>query len=80
MNPKIEKHFNTLISWHVFFFKIIACEIYNNEIIVNLLCFYTFDMHVLVNKVDEKILNLVVNICLNTAYILIYVGFFKLLT
>lgn len=61
-------------------FKIIACGIYNNEIIVNLLCFYTFDMHVLVNKVYEKILNLVVNICLNTAYILIYVGFFKLLT
>lgn len=43
-----------------------------------MLCFYTFDMHVLVNKVYEKILNLVVNICLNTAYILIYVGFFKL--
>lgn len=80
MNPKIEKHFNTSISWHVIFFKIIACKIYNNEIIVNLLCFYTFDMHVLVNKVYEKIPNLVVNICLNTAYILIYVVFFKLLT
>lgn len=53
------------------FFKIIACGIYNNEIIVNLLCFYTFDMHVLVNKVYEQILNLVVNICLNSAYILI---------
>lgn len=53
------------------FFKIISCGIYNNKIIVNLLCFYTFDMHVLVNKVYEQILNLVVNICLNSAYILI---------
>lgn len=33
-------------------------------------------MHVLVNSVDENMLNLVLNICLNTANVLIYVGFF----
>lgn len=67
MNLKIEKHFNT-ISWHV----ILAYVIYNNEIIVKI-SVYTFDMHVLVNKVyKKKILSLVVNICLNTANILIY--------
>lgn len=49
MNLKIEKHFNTSISWHV----ILAYVIYNNEIIVKI-SVYTFDMHVLVNKVYKK--------------------------
>lgn len=66
MNLEIEKHFNTSISWHV----ILAYVMYNNDILVKI-SVYTFNMHVLVNKVYKKILSLVVNICLNTANILI---------
>lgn len=45
---------------------------YIAEIDFNLLGFYIFDIHVVVNIIYEKMLNIVVNICLNKANILMY--------